>query len=90
VIDFSERILGFHSGPVEVKIVLVKVALGQRFSLPLSVSVHQCPTVILIYFLPTEWARLGKLSETGEHCTHKVLSLFRLKEDQGRPTASFA
>jgi hypothetical protein len=90
VTDFSERILGFSPGPVKVKIVIVEVALRQRFSRPLSVSVHQYPAVIFIYFLPREGERPEKLSETGEHYTHKVLSLFRLKKDQGRPTASFA
>jgi len=73
-----------------VKTVIVKVALRQRFNRPLSLSAHQCLAVILIYFLPREWARPEKLSETGGHYTHKVLSLFRLKKDQERPTASFA
>ena len=83
-------IIGFIPGPVKVKIVIVKVALGQRFSRPLSLSVHQCPAVILIYLLPREWARPEEISETGEHYTHKVLSIFRLKKYQGRPTALFA
>jgi hypothetical protein len=90
VTDFSERILRFNPGPVKVKIVVVKVTLGQRFSRPLSLLVHQCPAVVLIYFLPREWARPEKLSESGEHYTHKALSLFRLIKGQERPTASFA
>ena len=54
-----------------MKIVIVKVALGQilfraiQWS-PLSIS-PSVPHGHLELLLPREWARPGKLSETGEH-----------------------